>query len=183
MLEHVPSDGVVALRRWRSSDIKGIVEMCRDAEIVRWTRVPSPYKDGDAENAIAAQERGWEDGTSYGFGVVDAASDRLLGSIDVRIVAEGIGDVGYLVSAEARRKGVGKRALLLVSRWAFEELGLVRLQIAIRPENVASRRLADSCGYQLEGVLRSWLDIKDERVDVAMYSLLPGEIDRLSHDE
>jgi RimJ/RimL family protein N-acetyltransferase len=174
------SDGFVTLRPWRETDLEDIVEICQDAEIVRWTRVPSPYGEADARRALADTNRGAENGTSFGFAIADAGDEAVLGSIDVRIVDAGVGDIGYLVRDTARRHGVGTAALRLVSRWALDALGLARLQITIRPDNLASLRLAEACGYQFEGVLRSYLEIKNERVDAAMYSLPPGEIDRLS---
>ena len=56
------SDGEVGLRGLAASDIPAIVEACRDTEIPRWTRVPSPYLREDAERFlgywIAAPARG-----------------------------------------------------------------------------------------------------------------------------
>lgn len=179
----VLNNDIVTLRPWRETDLEEIVEMCQDAEIVRWTRVPSPYGEAEARKALADQSRGAKDGTSFGFAIADADDEAVLGSIDVRIVAAGIGDIGYFVRDTARRRGVGKASLRLVSQWALDALGLARLQITSRPENLPSRRLAESCGYRYEGVLRSWLEIKGARVDAAMYSLLPEEIARRSGDE
>lgn len=179
----VLNNGFVTLRPWRENDLDEIVAMCQDAEIVRWTRVPSPYGEAEARKALADQGRGAREETSYGFAIADAHDEAVLGSIDVRIVATGVGDIGYFVRATARRRGVGKASLRLISQWALDSLGLARLQITSRPENVLSRRLAESCGYRYEGLLRSWLELKGARVDVAMYSLLPGEIERRSGDE
>ena len=179
----VLNNGVVALRAWRENDLEEIVAMCQDAEIVRWTRVPSPYGEAEARKALVDQDRGSREETSYGFAITDAYDEAVLGSIDVRIVAAGIGDIGYFVRATARRRGVGKASLGLISRWALDSLGLARLQITSHPENVLSRRLAESCGYRYEGVLRSWLELKGARVDAAMYSLLPGGTDWHSDDK
>jgi RimJ/RimL family protein N-acetyltransferase len=35
--------------------------------------------------------------------------------------------------------------------------------------------VAEKAGYTREAVLRSWADQRGERVDLIMYSLLPGE--------
>ena len=177
MVDRILRDGAVTLRPWRDGDLDDIVEMCQDAEIARWTRVPQPYGEDDARQFLADESRGSKEGTFFGFAITDTESDAVVGSVGVSIVAAGTGDIGYFVSAGARRRGIGKRSLLLVSRWALKELGLARAQITIRPENIPSRRLAESCGYRYEGVLRSLLlTSKDERVDAAVYSLLPGEI-------
>jgi RimJ/RimL family protein N-acetyltransferase len=98
-------------------------------------------------------------------------------------VSDAIGEVGYFVLANARRRGIGERALRLVSNWAFEEFGLARLQLGVIVGNDASARLAEKTGFSREGILRAWMDNRGERADVIMHSLLPSETDRLSGDE
>jgi RimJ/RimL family protein N-acetyltransferase len=54
-------------------------------------------------------------------------------------------------------------------------LKLDRLQLSIRPDNLASRRVAEKAGYEYEGTIRSSKLIRGKRVDAALYSLLPHE--------
>jgi RimJ/RimL family protein N-acetyltransferase len=55
-------------------------------------------------------------------------SGRVLGSIDMGLNSEAYrGHIGYWVVRDARGRGVCTRALRLLSRWALEELGLIRL--------------------------------------------------------
>lgn len=68
------------------------------------------------------------------------------------------------------------RAIRLVSRWTIEELGVGRVQILAAPDNAASRRAAKRAGFKAEGTLRAYRVQKDRRVDLVMYSLLPGEL-------
>jgi len=67
------------------------------------------------------------------------------------------------------------RTVRVLSEWAFARLRLERLQLSIRPDNLASRRVAEKAGYQYEGMLRSSKLIRGKRVDAALYSLLPHE--------
>ena len=85
------------------------------------------------------------------------------------------GEIGYVVAREARGRGVAGRSLRLVTDWALDTLGLQRVELHIDPENEASIRVAERCGYVREGVLRS-LHFKEHlRGDTAIYSLLPGD--------
>ena len=68
------------------------------------------------------------------------------------------------------------RAVLLLSRWAFETLPVERIEITIEPENTASCAVAERAGYTFEGVLRSHTVIKGRRRDMGMYSLLRSEL-------
>jgi [ribosomal protein S5]-alanine N-acetyltransferase len=64
----------------------------------------------------------------------------------------------------------------LICAWAFEELPLARLQLHTLPGNAASERVAERAGFTREGLLRSFAEMKGERVDITMFSLLPGEV-------
>ena len=170
----VLSDGILTLRPWTEADAEAIVECIDgDEEMARWLdQVPQPYGLDDA----LAYIRGVGESS---FAVVDPTG-RVLGSIGVRWNESGdVGEVGYWLRADARGKGITSRALLLISRWTLSRDGVGRLQLRAAVENVASRRVAEKAGFRLEGVLRSaHLNPRlGRRVDWAMYSLLPGELE------
>ena len=52
-----------------------------------------------------------------------------------------------LANQENRSRGIGTDTVLAIMRYAFEELGLHRLESSIFPENVASRKLYSKCGW------------------------------------
>ena len=64
----------------------------------------------------------------------------------------------------------------LVARWGFDHLGLERITIFAAPGNPASQRVAEKAGFTREGVLRSYTRVKDERLDMVCFSLLPGDL-------
>jgi RimJ/RimL family protein N-acetyltransferase len=173
-------DDVIVLRRWHERDIEDSIAACSDPEIVRWIpRIPTPYSEQDGREFLEHSDKGWEEGTSFSFAITERASGRTIGSIGLTVNGA-IGEVGYLVFADYRRRGIGERALGLVSRWALEELELGRLQLTTMIDNVASARLAEKVGFRREGVLRAWIDNRGTRADMIIHSLLPSEIDRLS---
>lgn len=162
-------DDVVRLRPFEERDVPAIAAACQDPEIPRWTAVPSPYTEADARQWLESDEE-------ESFAVVDKQSDELLGSIGVRYLDGGIGEVGYWVKREARGRGVATRALGLVARWALVDRGLGRFQLRADVANEASQRVAEKAGFVREGVLRSGLAFKGERRDVVMYSLVPDDL-------
>ena len=162
-------DDVVRLRPFEEGDVPAIAAACQDPEIPRWTAVPSPYTEADARQWLESDEE-------ESFAVVDKASDELLGSIGVRYLDGGIGEVGYWVKREARGRGVATRALGLIARWALVDKGLGRFQLRADVANEASQRVAEKAGFVREGVLRSALAFKGERRDVVMYSLVPDDL-------
>jgi RimJ/RimL family protein N-acetyltransferase len=70
---------------------------------------------------------------------------------------------------------VATSALRSLSRWAFNSLGVLRLELLISVENQASKRVAASCGYVLEGVLRSVYFKQGVREDMEIWSRLASD--------
>lgn len=175
------ADGVVALRRWTDADAPAIARICSDEELVRWlAALPSPYTEDDARAWIAHGDAGWRGEHDHTpFGVVDAATGAVVGSIGVGWQEENeTAEVGYWVAPEARGRGVATRATRLVARWVLGDLGFERLQLQADPLNVASCRVAERAGFRLEGTKRSvrWSPAQERRIDLNQYALLRGEL-------
>jgi RimJ/RimL family protein N-acetyltransferase len=60
----------------------------------------------------------------------------------------------------------------LLTRWSFDELELLRVELRIDVENTASARVAERAGYQREGVLRNVYFKEGARCDLAVWSRL-----------
>ena len=83
---------------------------------------------------------------------------ELLGSVSLDLFADRqAAEIGYWVKKEARRRGVALGAARLVIDWAFEELGVERLEILMYPGNEASQALAGKLGFTRECLLRGFL--------------------------
>ena len=174
-LDEPLSDGVVELREWRDEDRDALVEMANDDAIQQWTRVPSPYTRQDADQWFALTRTTRKAGHQVAFAVTATGDGQLLGSIDLRVnpADPAIGELGYMVGPRARGRGVATRAVGLLTQWAFETLGLQRVEILIDPRNEPSLRVAESAGYEREGVLRAYRPSRERgRLDLAMYARL-----------
>ena len=175
------ADETIVLREWADADVPAIVSACDDAEIARWLdQVPQPYGLEDAHAYIGACRRGWAEGTSANFAVVDPADGKVLGSLGLRLadLPDGVAEAGYWVAREARGRGVATHALRLAVRWLLGEPGIERVQLRADTLNMGSQRVAEKAGFTREGVLRSmhYNPRLGRRIDFVMFSLLPGEL-------
>ena len=140
-------DGVVLLREPLRSDGDAIVAGASDADVVRFTRVPSPYGPEDLDAILRISAEGWAAGTDAVFAVCAADDpDELLGLLGLHGVEldgdpGGTAEIGYWLRPEARGRGLMTRAVVVASRWAFDELGLAVVEW-----------VADA-GYVVSGVL------------------------------
>ena len=69
------------------------------------------------------------------------------------------GHIGYWIDRNYANKGYTTQAVELLTQYAFEEMALHRVEINLRPENQASRRVAEKAGYILEGERPRYLHI------------------------
>jgi RimJ/RimL family protein N-acetyltransferase len=158
-------DGRAGLRPWREGDVAAILAMSRD-----------PDDEDSVRIWLALQPARLRAGDGAAFAVIELPSEEALGAIGVRVLhGRGIAEIGYHMAPAARGRGLATAALRLLSDWSFETLPVARLQLTTHADNPASQRVAEKAGYTREALLRSWADQRGERVDLLMYSLLPGE--------
>jgi RimJ/RimL family protein N-acetyltransferase len=177
--DEVLEDGDLRLRPPAAADVPALVAACRDPEIPRWTTVPSPYEEQHAVEFVRRAADGRRRGTALDFLVVDRATDRLVGCASLIALNWPLltATAGYWVAAEARGMGVARRSLGIVARFAFDRLGLRRVQLDVMPANAASCRVAEAAGFRREGVRRSAFPRGDGRVDVVGYGLVPEHLE------
>lgn len=179
----LPLDGVPGrLRGWQKEDIPWITLTCRDPDSVRFTSIPAPYVQSDAEwyihEHVPVQ---WARGAGVGYAIADA-EDRYVGSIDLRLSGlEGTeAEIGFLIAPWARRRGYASAAVRTICAWGFETLGLQRIVWMAYLGNDGSRRVAENAGFTIEGVGRAVCVQRGQRLDAWVGSLLPAD-PRLSH--
>jgi RimJ/RimL family protein N-acetyltransferase len=165
------------LRPLGERDVPQLVAQQPDGEMRRWLTIRARRITAEIARAdlVRPSEAGWRDGTMAHFSIVDP-TEQLLGTISVRFYRHEAAEVGYDLLPGARGRGVATRAVLLVARWAFDELGVERLELRTHPENQASRAVAERAGFTREGIERSSRRLYDERHDCVVYSLLPRDL-------
>jgi RimJ/RimL family protein N-acetyltransferase len=168
--------GEVRLERLDERWLDEVSGLVADPEVRRFTRIPEPPPDGFARSWIDMYEAARRDGSREGFAAVDR-DGRFVGlalAPEIDRVASEL-ELGYIVAREARGRGVATEILRLLTRWAFEEMAAQRVYLIIDVENAASARVAERCGYQLEGVMRSYHVKPGQRVDAGLWSRLPSD--------
>jgi RimJ/RimL family protein N-acetyltransferase len=147
-----------------------------DPDVLRFTRVPEPVPSGFAEAWYGNYETARLDGSREAFAALDEEG-RFLGlGLAPQIDREARElELGYIVAAAARGRGVGVEILRQLTHWAFDDLGALRAYLIIDVDNAASERLAERCGYVREGVMRSLHLKQGIRIDAALWSKLPTD--------
>ena len=166
----------VSLRPLASEHLDDVTALFDDPDVLRFTRLPVPPPAGYARQWLERYEAGRLDGTREAFAALDD-DGRFVGlALAVDIDREGCEvELGYITAPAARGRGVATAMVGELTRWAFAELGALRVTLIIDVENGASSRVAERSGYVLEGVMRSSYLKDDVRVDAGLWSRLPTD--------
>jgi ribosomal-protein-alanine N-acetyltransferase len=120
----------------------------------------------------------WRDDEAYNFHVYDRITGRLVGGIGLSQIKRGIaqsGVIGYWVGQRYARQGYTIEATRLVIDFAFQKLGLHRVEATCIPDNDASRFLLEKLGFKREGYARKYLKIAGEWSDHLLYAVIQDE--------
>ena len=143
--------------------------------------IPAGHADPSTDrrafaSRCAARDRERQLGTGYGFGMF--FDGVLAGEINLSSIQRGPFQscyVGYWVDERHAGKGLTPEAVVVVLRFAFEELGLHRVQVAIIPRNAPSRRVMSKLGIREEGVATRYLEINGVWEDHVRHAITAEE--------
>jgi RimJ/RimL family protein N-acetyltransferase len=138
-----------------ADDVDAIHAACQDADIQRYTTVPSPYPRSEAEAFIEKVAAQWAEGAHLTWGI--HREGQLVGTVGLyRLDGTGAGELGYWTAPGERGRGVVREAAAAVVDWGFasDGLGLVRVEWRAVVGNTASARVAQALGFRYEGMSR-----------------------------
>ncbi|HWA65246.1 MAG TPA: GNAT family protein [Mycobacteriales bacterium] len=123
---------------------------------------------------LRAEARG---GRGLPFAVV--VDGRFSGQLNVSGIVRGSlesASIGYWVDQRVAGRGVMPTCVALATDHCFGVVGLHRIEINIRPENVASQRVVEKLGFRLEGTRQRYLHISGDWRDHLTYALVREDV-------
>jgi len=99
---------------------------------------------------------------SLGIWFREGGRERLVGQITLGGIVFGAyrgAHIGYWIDQRVANRGYTTRAVKALTNFAFNELHLHRIEINLRPENAASKKVAEKSGYSYEGLRPKYLHI------------------------
>ncbi|MEU5141613.1 GNAT family N-acetyltransferase [Streptomyces sp. NPDC021139] len=168
-------DGLV-LRPWRTEDAPAVHTAFQDPVMHQW-HVRAADSEEEVRGWITEWQRAWEGERNVQWAVADTADDRLLGRVALRemVLGDGVAEVAYWTTADARGRGVAARATRTLAHWALDEIGFQRLELSHSVANEASCRVAAKTGFALEGTKRSALLHADGWHDMHLHARVRGD--------
>ena len=121
---------------------------------------------------LSVYAREMEAGNAWPFFIFTEAKRALAGAITLSNVRRGVaetGTLGYWVGQPFAGRGLGTAAVRAMVGYAFDELGLHRIEAACVPANAASKRVLEKAGFELEGRARAYLKINGGWADHLLF--------------
>lgn len=150
-----PSGGAeVNLRPFRADDLTAVSTWVDDID-------PAVSAVSWLDAVLSEPGQVDDDGRRFRFTFAIIETGHVVGSVLLSIDSwsDGRGEIGFVVGSEWRRRGIATRAIGLVARHAFGEVGLHRLWAACDPENPAAIAALVGNDFAVEGRL-----VHDRRV-------------------
>ena len=177
----------VMLRAFQMSDFEewNKVRLDNAEWLTKWepTRpagMPDVINDRNAFAARCnARDRERHLGSGYGFGIF--VEEKFCGEINISSVQRGPFQscyVGYWIDEGHAGNSYTPEALAVVLKYAFEELSLHRVQVAIIPRNTSSRRVVEKLSLRDEGIAERYLEINGEWEDHIRFAFTAEEWDQ-----
>jgi [ribosomal protein S5]-alanine N-acetyltransferase len=141
------------LRPLTSEDEPALAAVLSDVETMRW--YPRPLTRAEVGEWIERQMSRYSSGSGL-LGVVEKLTGRLIGDCGVvwqEIEGRMEAEVGYHVNRACWNQGFATEAARAVMDDAFRKLDVARVVSMIRPENMASRRVAEKNGLTIDRVI------------------------------
>ena len=162
----------ISLCPWKPSDREALMTLCNAVDRTYLSdRLPYPYTEADADwwLGMVAGNDGKE-----GVWRAIVVDGQVVGSISVERMANenrSVGSIGYMILTPFWSQGIGTEAVRQICGIAFRELALEHIIGEVFPENLASARVLEKNGFQLQETKAGDVVKGGKAMDVRVYGL------------
>lgn len=161
------------LRRPQVSDALAIFERyAGDPEVTRFLGWPKHRSLADTEAFLKVSDSEWERWPAGPYLVLSRADGTVLGSSGFTFETPYRAATGYVLARDAWGQGYATETLRAIKEVA-PAIGILRLYALCYPEHRKSWRVLEKCGFEREGMLRSYVELPNLKAgafDVLCYA-------------
>ena len=140
------------LRELKQDDFNNICKLLQDP-IVMYA-YEGAFSKKEVQEWLDKQLRRYQNDGFGLWGMIEKDSGELIGQCGLtyqEFNGQQVPEIGYLLRAEYWHKGYARTGAKIMADYAFNKLNLNSVIFEIRPENVSSRKVAESLGAVLTG--------------------------------
>ena len=134
------------------------------------TRTP-----GDTERFLLEIGERVRNKTYFPYIIMDHSTNKIAGFLDLKNIDWSIpkSEMGCYIDEEYAGRGITTKAFSLFCEYCFREYKFKKLFLRTHQSNVSARRVAEKCGFEVEGIIRrDYKTTSGELVDLIYYGRL-----------
>ena len=165
------------LRELKEEDAEDLYEIFSSEEVMRYYGMYPVEEIESVKEMIRNFHSGFMNNRSIRWGIVEKLSSKVVGTCGFHCINERHlrTEIGYELSEKYWHKGYMQEALKEIIGYGFDKLKFMRIEGLIYPDNKSSRKSLEKLGFREEGLLREYMNFRDERTDLLIFSLLKRE--------
>jgi RimJ/RimL family protein N-acetyltransferase len=137
----------LVLREFTPEDAGALAKVICDPETMRY--YPEPYHLAEVEQWIARNRQRYRDDGVGLWAMELPETSELIGDCGIirqQVDGESLFEIGYHLRRDLWHQGLATEAAMACRDWGFAHLKIERVISLIRPDNLASRRVAERNG-------------------------------------
>lgn len=164
----------LTLKMMQENDATGLFAIWSDPDVTRFMNIPTFSGEEQAKEMITILAELAKENKALRYTIRTKDSGQIIGSCGYNVLdfENQKTELGYELAKEHWGKGYATEVIRELSRYAFAELGLHRIEAKVEPENKNSLKVLQKLDFTYEGTLRDAEKAKGRFVDLAMYAKL-----------
>ncbi|MBL4934772.1 GNAT family N-acetyltransferase [Clostridium sp. YIM B02515] len=144
------------LREVKEHDYLSLYEIYSDEDAVKYQQTGAMQTIEQAQKAVQAFLRGFRNRKFIRWCIAEKESDRVIGLITLHDfnISNSHAEIGFMLNKRYWRQNIMGEVAKEIIRFAFEIIGLNRIEALIHPDNIASIKLSEKLGFQREGLIK-----------------------------
>ncbi|TAE14087.1 MAG: N-acetyltransferase [Oscillatoriales cyanobacterium] len=165
------------LRKITLNDASDMFEYASNPEVSEYTMWSTHTSIEDTKYFLKSLTKMYKRKELVDWGIVHKAEKKFIGTCGYVewSMTHSRAEIGYALSARYWREGYMSEAVNAIIEFGFREMLLNRIVGRCEVNNIASARVMEKVGMQLEGILRQQLFVKGRYWDLKIYSILREE--------
>ncbi len=173
----LPLNKDFVLREHTTDDIKPFFAYYTNPNVAKYILATNPASLTEAEAEIHYCRNLYRFKRGIYWSVARKKDNVMVGAIGITVnTFNRRGEIHYDLSEEYWGKGITTAAIKKCVDYAFNTLGLVRIEAITVPSNQASQKVLTHNGFRHEGTLRQYKFFNNEAVDIEMYAIIPEDL-------
>ncbi|MEO5642958.1 MAG: GNAT family N-acetyltransferase [Bacteroidia bacterium] len=164
----------LTLRQLRETDKHEMFAMRSNPELMRFVPRPMAQNPEEAAATIATQNELLSKKEMINWGITFTGEDKLIGMVGFfRMQPDHHrAEIGYMLEKEYHGKKIMEEAIHAAVKYGFEKMNLHSMEAVISPDNIASYKLIEKCGFVKEAHFKDKEFYKGVYRDLFVYSRL-----------